>query len=940
MAKRLAGGQRHEAARTAMDPLLRRDVRFLTSLLGEVILEQKGRGLFNIVEKIRRLAKAIRQSPSPRRAQQMRQFIDQLTLDQAQQVSRAFTIYFQLVNLAEEQQRARRIRFYESQPGPGLEMSMRRLLRDLKGHRVDAASLRHLLDRMEVTLVLTAHPTEVRRRTTLEHLMTIAQELSVLDGEAVTSADRQRASARIKETLEILWQTNEARQRRLTVLDELDNTLLYFRRTILGLVPELLQDLDARIRESYPMMRRRLPPWLRFGSWVGSDRDGHPGVTPEVTWTAAKRHRDFILNHYQLAVQELIRRMSHSTLLATVTPELAASLEQDRRRLPGVARLLAERFEPSELYRKKLSFVHAKLMRTRQGKGPGYRQASELLDELRLIQESLFKHRGARVASGAVDRLIRQVEIFGFHLAHLEFREHRSRIAEAVSELLTLMEAAPVSYQTMAEGDRIALLCRVLEAARTPEIDESRLSPTARDLLAQFRVMAKIQQEIDPRLASVYLISMTQSASDVLMVLWLGRLGGLVQRTRSGRLRGTLDVAPLFETIPDLARAEQVMTQLLEQPIYRRYLESRGDRQEIMLGYSDSNKDGGYLAANWSLYRAQQSLARLSSAYKLHVVFFHGRGGTIDRGGGMSHRAIVAQPFAAWEGRIKTTEQGEVVAAKYANPEIARRSTEQMFSAVAVTNLLVPLDRQHHHDVLARWEAVMGQLADASTSAYRQLVWSDPDFLTYYRQATPIQLIQSMGTGGSRPAARTAQWTMESLRAIPWVFSWIQSRHMLSAWYGIGSALEVFAAAHGKSGVEELQTMHEQWGFFRVLIDNAQASLAKADMYIARQYAALVTDAAIRDRIIGRIQEEYDRSVKWVLLVAKQPQLLASQPVLSHSIFLRNPYVDPLNYLQIRYLQEWMASEEAGRSLSDAGRVLELLRLTVHGIAFGMKSTG
>ncbi len=923
-----------------MDPLLRRDVRFLTSLLGEVILEQEGRGLFTAIERIRRLAKEIRHAPSPRRLQRVEQFINQLTLDQAQKISRAFTIYFQLVNLAEEQQRVRRIKFYESQPGPGLEMSVRRLLRDLKSHRVDAPQVRQLLDRMEVTLVLTAHPTEVRRRTTLEHLMAVAQELAALDAESVTAADRQRATDRIKETLEVLWQTNEARQRRLTVLDELANTLLYFRRTILGLVPELIRDLDAQVRAAYPTMRRRLPPWLRFGSWVGSDRDGHPGVTPEITWITAKRHREFILGHYQVAVQELIRRMSQSTMLAGVTPSLAASLEQDRRRLPGVARLLAERFEPSELYRKKLSFIHTLLVRAQEGKAPGYHRAEEFLNDLRLIQESLLKHRGSRVALGAVDQLIRQVEIFGFHLAHLEFREHRDRITQAGSEILTLMQATPVSYQSLSEGDRVALLCRMLGAAKTPAFDEARLGAAAKDVLEQFRVMARIQRQIDPRLASVYLISMTQAASDLLMVLWLGRLAGLVQRSRSGRLRGTLDVVPLFETIPDLARADQAMTQLLDQPLYRRYLESRDERQEIMLGYSDSNKDGGYLAANWSLYRAQQALVRVAEACKIRVVFFHGRGGTIDRGGGMSHRAIVAQPFVAWQGRIKTTEQGEVVGAKYANPQIARRSTEQMFSAVVVTNLLVPVERALEQAVLARWEAIMGQLSDASAAAYRRLVWSDPDFLTYYRQATPIQLIQSMGTGGSRPAARTATWTMESLRAIPWVFSWIQSRHMLSAWYGIGSALEAFAAAHGRSGVEELQAMYEQWGFFRVLIDNAQASLAKADMYIARQYAALVTDQAIRDRIIGQIQGEYDQSVQWVLTVAKQPQLLATQPVLSHSIFLRNPYVDPLNYLQIRFLREWVAAEEAGRALPEADRVLELLRLTVHGIAFGMKSTG
>ena len=911
-----------------MDPALRNDVRFLTSLLGKIIQEQEGRSFFRTIEKIRHLAKSSRASQAGE-VKELRRLMDALSYSSALKVARAFTIYFQLVNVAEEAQRIRRIQWYESQPGQSLEMSLAWTAHRLKAAQISPKALQKLLKQAKVMPVLTAHPTEVRRRTTMDHLVDIAAALEQWHEPLATILHRSRQERAIRESLEILWATNEARQRKLTVADEVSQTLFFVERTILGLIPEVYDRLDDLIRAVDPSHRGWTRTLLRFGSWVGADRDGNPAVTSEVTWTTANAHRTLILQFYQRRLEDLIRRFSQAETLLPVSPVLKASVEKDRRNLPETARIL-EQFEGSELYRKKLSFIHARVLKTAARQPGGYSSAQKMVQDLRLVESSL-RSCGSRYAVGEIRQLIRQVETFGFHLAQLEFRDHRDRILQTVGELLPKILKRPVDYKTLSEGKRQAILrLRQVLAHREPaSSDHRRHSPVAQDVLDQFRTMKRIQQ-LDPNLAKTYLVSMSQTPSDFLAVLALGAW-----------MKVSFDAVPLFETIPDLARSEEVMTALWKDPVYRRYLKTRGNHQEVMLGYSDANKDGGYLAANWALYRAQGRLVRAAERFGIKLMLFHGKGGTIDRGGGLSHRAILAQPFAAPAGRIKITEQGEVVSAKYGHPVIALRNLEQMLSAVLLANLSsasrVP-DRQ-----LKRWEGMMEELSLASEAAYRAFVFENPDFVPYYAQATPIQIFLETPMAGTRPGARPGSqgggkgpFPLKALRAIPWVFSWIQSRHMLSSWYGIGSAIESFKRRHGESGLKELSLMARDWPYARVVWENAQASLAKTDLKIARAYAGLVQPASLRERVFHQIQTEYIRSVHGLQEITGSQTLLETQPVLRHSILLRNPYVDPLHALQVRCLQEIRRRRDRSRQR----RWLELLKLTVHGIAYGMKSTG
>ena len=928
-----------------MDPVFRGDVRFLTSLLGEIIQEQEGLPFFQTVERIRILAKTSRARPSSR-LRRLRRVIEDLPYPQALKVARAFTIYFQLVNLAEEAQRIRRIRWYESQPGQLLEMSLSWTAQRLKAAQVSAGQTLQSLRGSRIMPILTAHPTEVRRRTTMDHLADIAAALEGWRNPLTTPKEKAGQEFFIRESLEILWTTNEARRRKLTVADEVSQTLFFLERTILNLVPDIYDRLQALVQDLGPRQTQSpwLPTFLKFGSWVGADRDGNPSVTPEVTWDTAKAHREVILKFYQRRMENLIRRFSQAEDVRPVDRAMRASLQRDRRELPEVAKWL-DRYESSEVYRKKLSFMHTRLLYTSSGKPPGYLSSDQFAKDLRLMRSSL-ESSGSRYAVKEFDRLLRQVETFGFHLAQLEFREHRFRILQAVEEFLTILLKRPVRYRELSEEERQDLLrnSAALDFSRflRPE-NQGRFSATAQDVLGQFLIMRKIQEELDPHLCRTYLVSMSQKPSDLLAVLVFGIWTGLAKglNPSGGRSEAHLDVVPLFETITDLARSEEVMVTLWKDPLYRRYIQSRGGTQEVMLGYSDANKDGGYLSANWALYRAQGRLVKAADRHGIKLILFHGKGGTIDRGGGLSHRAIVAQPFAAPGCRIKITEQGEVVAAKYTYPVIARRSLEQLISGVLLANL--GTSYQAKESQLRRWEAMMEELAESSRAAYRAFVFGNRDFLPYYIQATPIQLFLEAPVAGTRPGARPESggrketFPLEGLRAIPWVFSWIQSRHMLSSWYGIGSAIEVFRERHGEAGMKELSQMAREWPFARVVWENAQASLAKADLKIASAYASLVQPVRVHRKVFEQMQTEYQKSVQGVLALTGCQALLETQPVLRNSILLRNPYVDPLHILQVRCLQE---VRRQGASPERQKRWMELLRLTVHGVAYGMKSTG
>lgn len=792
-----------------MDVQLKQDVRFITTRLGAMIREQAGDAAFDHVEQLRQLAKAIRAQHDQGSIRAKRRLVAELTVGEAYDVAHAFSLFFQLTNLCEERARVRHL-----QANPAPAQSLRRLFRELKEAGVSAATLQHCLDALEVEPVLTAHPTEAKRRTTLNHILRLGTQFDRPD-----------------EILEALWQTDEIRERRVGPLDEVDSTLFLFERTIVPALANFYATFAAELHAAYPAVKQTRP-FLTFASWVGGDRDGHPFVTSEISLATVARHRARLLGHYACECEELISELTHAGR---------------RQRSPA-----SDPFQPRESYRRQVLAIRRKL-------AGGYRHSAEFVRDLETIQAGLRRHGAHRAAGGRITGLIAQARACGFHLAQLDFRDH------------------------------------------------SRQAPA--ELLAQLRTIHAIQRDHGEAAAHHFILSMTHSAADLTGVLALAR-----------RAKARVDIVPLFETIQDLAHAPQIMDEAWRDAEYRKHLRRRGNVQEIMLGYSDSNKDGGYLAANWFLYRAQEGLAELADARGVNLRFFHGKGGSIDRGGGMSHRSLRAQPHAAHGSRIRITEQGEVVALKYSNPVIAQRNLEQLTSAVIAANCLPAPATE------PAWIEAMDQLAQSAYEFYQELVCRTPEFLTYFRQATPIDLIEHL-TIGSRPSRRSGDGDVRQLRAIPWVFAWTQSRHLLSAWYGIGHALKAYG------DLEQLRAMYRHWPFFAALLDNAELSLAKTDLYIASQYAALVTDAGVRQRIFGVISEEHARSVRLVLSVTQRSRLLANQPVLAESIRLRNPCIDPLNYLQIRFLPRWRRAKET-ESLR------RLLSLTVNGIAFGMKSTG
>lgn len=903
---------------------IRQDIRFLMGLLTEVIREQEGEDLLLKVEQIRTLAKEIRGSHNPLLIASQKKLIASLSLDEAYNVARAFTIYFQLVNIAEEVQRIRRLRDYDRSDEALQDMSLRKLFKDLIDQGIAPKEIASFLSESDIEPVLTAHPTEAKRRTVLDHLFFLSAQLIQINRPDLTYSERDVLVKRIKETLEILWQTSEVRGRKVEVQDEVDQTLYYFDRTIIELVADIHDKIYREFERLNTPIERDIKPFIHFGSWVGADRDGNPNVTAQVTMATAVKQRQVIIRNYLEAIEGFIRKFSQSDQYVGVTRKLLDSLERDKALLPDLAKELG-RYETHEMYRKKLSFVHRRLVLVLSGSKSAYADAQEFADDLVLIQDSLAKNKGQWAASGDLERLITQVMTFGFHLARLDFRDHARKVRLTMDELFK----AKVTQE-----DVLKALSK-----KMPRQWPAMHAPEAKDIVDQFKMFHHLKFKFDPNIVDNYILSMSESPLDMLSIFYLAARQGLIDIEKKSVKAAHLGMVPLFETIHALEHAHEVMGELFSLPIYRSYLKARGNIQEIMLGYSDSSKDGGYLAANWHLYMAQKNLHRVAERHGISIKFFHGKGGTIDRGGGESHRAILGQPYSADQGRIKLTEQGEVVSQKYANSMVAKRNLEQLISAVVTANLVTSKNLKHNAKVRL-WEEHLRVLSANAFNFYRQMVFETPGFLDFYHEATPIGILKITKIG-SRPASRGSnERAFDQLRAIPWVFSWVQSRYIISAWYGTGHALRSYIDEHGEKGLEQLREMYRQWPFFNSLIHNVQASLAKTDLYIAHLYADVLDDEALRNRIHNAISAEYDRALAVVLEISQQKELLDYHKVLQESIKLRNPYVDPLNYIQVHFLREKNALGQTAAADAKRAQIDEILLLTVNGIASGMKSTG
>ncbi|MDH5275793.1 MAG: phosphoenolpyruvate carboxylase [Gammaproteobacteria bacterium] len=958
---------------------LRNDIRLLGDLLGKTLKRLGGTRLFDTEEQVRALCKQMRARPSPATERRLKRLLHGLKTDDAIGVIRAFSVYFQLVNIAEQHHRMRRKRHYElhtpDSPQRGsIAQTLQQIRADNRQRR--SAGLRRkiqaVIDGLDIVPVMTAHPTEAARRTLLEKHRRIADLLTAADDAALPPRRRDEILRDLATEVEAIWLTDEVRHTQLEVLDEVNNALYYFDTTLFDSVPALLDELSARLAITFPGVRLRdgAAP-LRFGSWVGGDRDGNPNVTPEITWETLRLQQRLTIRKYLVAVAALSRRLSESVRYAPPGPDLVASIERDKRAMPRTAAKVTER-NPEEPYRQKLSFVYRRLENTLQrnadlegalriekadqlisirpalpiiaalkaATAPAegeYRNAGELREDLRLVRDSLRIDK-ANLAARSVDRLIQQVDVFGLHLASLDLRQHSERHAAALAEI-TASFGLPDDYQALDEAGRVAWLTTELEIPRPLVAPDASYSRETTETLNVFRVARRALDEISPRSLRSYVISMAREASDVLAVLVLAKQAGLVDgATASSRLA----VAPLFETIDDLQRSPEVMRELFSNPVYRRVLQAQGDVQEVMIGYSDSSKDGGILTSSWELYKAQKNLWVVAREHGIDLQLFHGRGGTVGRGGGPSHEAIRAQPAGTVAGRIKITEQGEVVSSKYSLPDIAMRSLELTTAAVIAASL--PPEARAAGPApaaIARWEDVMEEISGHAFAAYRRFVHGTDGFLDYFTQATPVEELQHLRIG-SRPAKRRkGSKSLDDLRAIPWVFGWTQSRHLLPGWLGVGSALECFVGQDPKGGrpgrLELLRRMYRDWPFFHSTISNIEMTLAKADFQIARQYAERLPDPDLGRRIFRLLAAEYDSSCRIVRQITGEKHLLQNSPVLKRSIAVRNPYVDPMSYLQVELLAR---SRKARLPARDRARLLYALVLTINGIAAGMRNTG
>ena len=912
---------------------LARDVRMLGNALGEVLREQGGDALLETVERIRALTKDARSGQDGAEAEMDRLF-GSMDFDAALPVLKAFTTYFQLVNLAEQKEivRVNRRRAREAGDRPRPE-SVRDAVRTLRESGVTEEAMRGIVENLSVQLVFTAHPTEAKRRSVQEKLHRLSGYLGALEDAQSTPGEREQIEADVAAETEILWQTDEVRQRRLSVLDEARNILFYFTETLFAVTPRLSQDLRDALAEHYPGAAFCVPSVLEYGSWVGGDRDGNPTITLAHTAEVLRLHRDTILSLYLPAVRTLSDRLSQSRHYVGISPELEQSLAEDAARLPTVAAEAVGR-SATELYRRKCEFLWERLRRTRAGEDGGYTSANEFTADLTLIQRSLETNKGQFAAHRALAPLLAQARLFGFHLARLDIREHKTRYLGALAAVLA---ETGIVWAELSEGEKVTLLEQEIGGRRPLVPATLDFDADSNITLGLFRLVAEKMETLGPDAFGSFILSMASDVSDVLAVLLLAKEARLADlRAEGGWSR--VDVVPLFETIGDLENAPAVLDALLSNPVYRRNVALRGDAQEVMVGYSDSNKDGGYLTANWKLYVAQSRLVEVARKHGIRLCLFHGRGGAVGRGGGPAGKAILAQPPGSVGRRLKITEQGEVIAARYFDQEIAYRSLEQIVHAVLTASGTHRAEERGGAG--SDWAAVMDELSGTAFRAYRALVYDDPEFVRFFQEATPIGELAQLNIG-SRPPKRTASDRIEDLRAIPWVFSWMQSRYTLPGWYGIGAALGGYAA-QSATHLEQLREMYRQWPFFTTLLDNAQMSLAKADLPIAARYAALVTDQPMAQRIYQTIKGEYDACLRVIQDITGQDSLLDGQPVLQKSIRLRNPYVDPLSFLQVELLRRLRLLPEGDtEELKSQRRDLRAaVLLSVNGIAAGLKNTG
>jgi phosphoenolpyruvate carboxylase len=983
---------------------LRHRLQVVEELWETVLRQECGQEMVDLLRQLRNLCSPEGQATHHQAASAV-ELIEQLNINEAIRAARAFALYFQLINIIEQEyEQKQQLTRYAIQPDQKLFPSIiyatnqreedvlitKEVGSDLmtpetqqKGSfaalfpllfqlNVPPQQIQRLISQLDIRLVFTAHPTEIVRHTIRDKQRQVVHLLQKMDDSITRAGSYPWETVEIKERLleeiRLWWRTDELHQFKPTVLDEVDYALHYFQEVLFDGITQLYKRFKYSLEETFPWLQPPGTNFCSFGSWVGSDRDGNPSVTPEVTWKTACYQRKMVLERYIKSVKELVTLLSVSMQWSDVLPDLLESLELDQSQLSSVYDSLALRFR-QEPYRLKLSYILKRLENTRERNlalynretpqnedAHKYRSGTEFLAELLLIQRNL---RETGLSCGELENLICQVEIFDFNLTQLDIRQESSRHADAINEILEYLQLLPQSYHELSEEQRITWLTAELQTRRPLIPAELPFSEKTNDVIQTFRILRSLQQEFGINICQTYIISMCREVSDVLEVLLLAKESTLFDPVLAV---GTIRVVPLFETVEDLQRSRSVMQQLFELPLYRAMLaggyaaindtEAQAhpsiatlspNLQEVMLGYSDSNKDSGFLSSNWEIHKAQKSLQKIAESYGVNLRIFHGRGGSVGRGGGPAYEAILAQPGNSISGRIKITEQGEVLASKYSLLDLALYHLETITTAVIQASLLGT-----GFDDIEPWNEIMEELAHASRQHYRNLIYEQPDFIDFFHQVTPIEEISQLQIS-SRPARRpSGKKDLSSLRAIPWVFSWTQTRFLLPSWYGIGTALQKFLDEEPEQHLKLLRYFYLKWPFFKMVISKAEMTLAKVDMEMARHYVNELSNPEDKIRfenVFEQISREFFLTRDLVLKITGHQKLLDGDPILQRSVQLRNGTIVPLGFIQVSLLKRLRQSKNAPttgviHSRYSKGELLRGALLTINGIAAGMRNTG
>ncbi|MCX2930256.1 phosphoenolpyruvate carboxylase [Mycobacterium sp. CVI_P3] len=915
---------RTQLGREATEPM-REDIRLLGAILGDTVREQNGDEVFELVERARVESFRVRRSEINR--SELAMLFDGIDIHQAIPVIRAFSHFALLANVAEDIHRERRRAIHVAAGEPPQDSTLAATYGKLDSARLDAGTVADALRGALVSPVITAHPTETRRRTVFDTQHRITQLMRLrLHGQGETE-DGRPVETELRRQILTLWQTALIRLSRLKIQDEIAVGLRYYPAAFFEVIPKVNAGVRDALRARWPGTELLAEPILRPGSWIGGDRDGNPNVTAEVVRLATGSAAYTALGHYLAELTQLEQELSMSARLVKTTGELLI-----------LAEACNEQARLDEPYRRALRVVHARLTATGQDVLdrmpehtldlglPSYQTPAELLADLDVIDASLRANGSALLADDRLARLRDAVDVFGFHLSGLDMRQNSEMHEQVVAELLSWAGVHP-DYASLSEPERVELLVSELATRRPLVRDDSELSELARKELDIVFAAARAVRVFGPAAVPNYIISMCQSVSDMLEAAILLKEAGLLD-VSDERVYAPVGIVPLFETIDDLQRGSSILESVLDLPLYRAMVHARGESQEVMLGYSDSNKDGGYLAANWALYRAELDLVESARKTGIRLRLFHGRGGTVGRGGGPSYDAILAQPPGAVNGSLRLTEQGEIIAAKYAEPRIAHRNLETLLAATLESTLL---DVEGLGDAAGPAYQVLDDLAARAQRAYAELVHETPGFVEYFKASTPVSEIGSLNIG-SRPTSRKPTTSIADLRAIPWVLAWSQSRVMLPGWYGTGTAFEEWIA-EGDGRLEVLQDLYEKWPFFATVLSNMAQVLAKSDMGLAARYSELVGDEELRRRVFDKIVAEHDRTIRMHKLITKQDDLLADNPALARSVFNRFPYLEPLNHLQVELLRRYRSGDE--EELVQRG-----ILLTMSGLASALRNSG